>query len=390
MTRKLDKTIVTLLTAITLSSIISCSQSSTSSQPFVSPPASSSIAETPKKSASPTVISGQSSSDELNPSPAKSGLTPNDSGEYVVPKRILVHRIWKVVDSDPNGLNCRMPKQYQGRVFSESANIDELLQSGKYDIGSWDVLTTIKSGEFINAYGGNLGAQIITKDHQDKSWLPVAVSFNNGRANCFVRANKQFVEPYISNKSNLPNSNLAGITKGTHGLNASQKSSLIELGFPIVVPTFLPDNFKVAKVNANLCANSSNQRGSCREGSNYTIIYQNLQNVCLLVNAVGGGVGGGAGEFEFNARSLLFGEMTILFGKSSGSNQTPSPEKMNAPQTNIYSFPMPLKNSAGRSHLYNLVVGNSTFYQQTYGCSPSTSITPLEFVKVLESLSLLE
>ncbi|PZV10585.1 MAG: hypothetical protein DCF20_21115 [Pseudanabaena sp.] len=384
MTRKLVQTIVTLLTGITLPSIISCNQASTSSQPVVISPASSSNAETPNKSAGKTVISGQSSPSGLSSSPSKSVLAPNDAGEYVVPKRTPVHRIWKVVDSDPNGLNCRMPKQYQGRYF------DELLQNGKYDIGSWDVLTTIKTGELINAYGGNLGAQIIIKDREDKSWLPVAVSFNNGTVNCFVRANKQFVEPYISNEPKLPNSNLAGILKGSHGLNSSQKYSLKELGFPIVVPTFLPDNFKVTKVNANLCANSSNQRGSCREGSNYTIIYQNPQNVCLLVNAVGGGVGGGAGEFEFNARSPLFGEMTVLFGKPSGSNQTPSSEKMNAPQTNIYSFPTTLKNSPGRSHLYNVVIGDSTFYQQTYGCSPNTSITPLEFVKVLESLSLLE
>ncbi|MFM7886972.1 MAG: hypothetical protein ACKPCM_09830, partial [Pseudanabaena sp.] len=102
---------------------------------------------------------------------------PNAQGDYTVSKRTLLHPLWQVVD--PEGLNCRMPQQYHWQFLSDqkdrySSIADELLQDNEHDPLQWPVMTLIKTGEIINAFGGNLGAMILLKDRQNKTWLPVA------------------------------------------------------------------------------------------------------------------------------------------------------------------------------------------------------------------------
>jgi hypothetical protein len=175
------------------------------------------------------------------------------------------------------------------------------------------------------------------------------------------------------------------------GLSETQKASLKKLGIPIAIPTAIPDTFKVSQVIAKSCAPGTPQKGSCREGSSYTILYRNPQNTCLVVNAVGGGVGGGASEFEFSTRTTLLGKVIILFGKTSGSNQTPTAAQLQKLQPNLSSFPAPAKSATGGgSPLYNVVVGDSDYYQNTYKCGKNTSITPLSLEKIVQSFVLIK
>lgn len=171
-----------------------------------------------------------------------------------------------------------------------------------------------------------------------------------------------------------------------NGFTSTQKASLRALEIPIVIPNYVPNRFQVAQVKANLCKSAAPQRGNCREGSNYTIVYRNPQNSCLIVSAIGGGVGGGAGEYEFRTQTNLLGEVSILFGKTSGENRTPSPDKLRQLQPNLFSFPAMLKVRATRSPYYSVTVGDDAYYQQTYRCGKNTNITPLEFEKIVQSL----
>jgi len=139
-----------------------------------------------------------------NYSPVLAIPMPDRDGDYTAPKRVLLYPTWQVVDPDPNGLNCRTPQRFQGKTLGDYADqnndryrsiADELLQSGIHDIEQWEVLTRIYQGDRFNAYGGNLGAQIIVKDRQNKTWMPISVSANNQLMHCFVRANKRFIQP---------------------------------------------------------------------------------------------------------------------------------------------------------------------------------------------------
>lgn len=171
-----------------------------------------------------------------------------------------------------------------------------------------------------------------------------------------------------------------------NGFTSTQKASLRALGIPIVIPNYVPSRFQVAQVKTNLCKPGTPQRGNCREGSNYTIVYRNPQNACVIVSAIGGGVGGGAGEYEFRTQTNLLGDVSILFGKPSGENPTPSPDKLRQIQPNLSSFPTTLKSSTTRSPYYSVTVGDGAYYQETYRCSKNTNITPLEFEKIVQSL----
>lgn len=125
-------------------------------------------------------------------------------------------------------------------------------------------------------------------------------------------------------------------------LTPEQKSSLQTLDIPVVVPGYLPNAFEISEVKANLCGPDAPQRGNCREGSSYTLVYRNAQNTCLLVNGVSGGVGGGSSEFEFQTPTEALGEVTILFGPPTGENQAPSADQLTTPQTSLGSFPAAL------------------------------------------------
>ncbi|NJK33462.1 MAG: hypothetical protein HC919_00035 [Oscillatoriales cyanobacterium SM2_2_1] len=122
---------------------------------------------------------------------------PNAQGDYLPPiRRTPVHRLWQVVDRDPAGLNCRMAAEFPpGTLWFETARGQVLLTSDRHPIGQWPVVATLKRGAMVQAFSGNLGAQLIIRDRQKKPWLPVLVERSRGGVHCFVRANSKLIQP---------------------------------------------------------------------------------------------------------------------------------------------------------------------------------------------------
>ncbi|MDY7024518.1 MAG: hypothetical protein SWJ54_24740 [Cyanobacteriota bacterium] len=109
---------------------------------------------------------------------------PDEMGDY---RSQINHLYWQVVDPDPNGLNCRMGESSIQEVW----NID----SPRYpEIGTWSVVTTLQTNEVFKAeltYGGFLA----TFDQNFNPWIFVEEKSDGTPANCFVRANNNFVQP---------------------------------------------------------------------------------------------------------------------------------------------------------------------------------------------------
>ncbi|MGL5061569.1 MAG: hypothetical protein ACRC62_16495 [Microcoleus sp.] len=179
----------------------------------------------------------------------------------------------------------------------------------------------------------------------------------------------------------LPNS-----SQGTVMLNRSQLDKLKRLGIPTIVPNYLPQGFRVVDLKTTLCAPNTPQRGECREGSHYSIVYRNERNTCLFVNAIGGGIGGGANEFQYEINTQLLGKVTIVFGKYSGGPNAPASEQLQRPQANLGSFPERLRSTA-KSPYYNVEVVEK---DNTYGCRQNQSVSPRELEKILQSLHKLD
>ncbi|MBW4550137.1 MAG: hypothetical protein KME35_03345 [Aphanocapsa sp. GSE-SYN-MK-11-07L] len=167
-------------------------------------------------------------------------------------------------------------------------------------------------------------------------------------------------------------------------LNQSQQDKLKQLGVPVVIPTYLPKGFQIADLIANLCTAEMPQTGECREGSSYSIIYRNNNNTCLAVNAIGGGIGGGADEFQYETKTDLLGTVTIAFGRPDGGPNLPNPNQLQHPQTNLSSLPALIQSKA-KSLYYSVAVVES---DSAYGCRQNQSVSPQELEKIVRSLRL--
>ncbi|NJK68604.1 MAG: hypothetical protein HC789_19125 [Microcoleus sp. CSU_2_2] len=109
---------------------------------------------------------------------------PKESGDY----QRTSHRYWQVVDSDPNGLNCRMG-QYSIQQIQDPGSKVEL------DIDNWPVVGALKQGQDFEIYLGPSGLGVLY-DEQNQPWFFVEKSDDPGApSNCFVRANSSFVQP---------------------------------------------------------------------------------------------------------------------------------------------------------------------------------------------------
>ena len=197
-------------------------------------------------------------------------------------------------------------------------------------------------------------------------------------------------EIQVSSSPSSPDA--TGTALASAGLSETQTTSLSKLGIPALIPAYVPQGFQLAEAIANSCTAGSPRTSLCREGPHYTLVYRNAQNTCFLVRAVGGGVGGGASEFEFQTRTTLLGEVSILFGEPSGENQQPTAEQLQVLQPNLSSFPTALQSppSSSRSPYYWVSAGDDTYDQETYACQQNASLTPLELEKIVQSLVLLE
>lgn len=130
--------------------------------------------------------------------------TPDAQGNYRAVRRRLLHPRWQVVD--PEGLNCRMPEEFQWRDLGErisdtpeSSNIvDSLWAEQPRNPLHWPVMQVLPPGSVVRAWGGNLGAMIVLDDHRNLPWLPVWVQHADRQGHCFVRANQRFIRPVDS------------------------------------------------------------------------------------------------------------------------------------------------------------------------------------------------
>ncbi len=109
---------------------------------------------------------------------------PNQRGEY----SRTSHPYWEVVDTDPNGLNCRMGPHSIEEIEDPGSKID-------LNIGSWPVVGTLKAGQKFEIYLGPSGLGVLY-DSQHQPWFFVEKSEGTGGlSNCFVPARSSFVKP---------------------------------------------------------------------------------------------------------------------------------------------------------------------------------------------------
>jgi hypothetical protein len=109
---------------------------------------------------------------------------PNNRGDY----RRTPHRTWKVVDVDPNGLNCRMINMTYNELINPRNNIE-------LDIVNWPIVGTLKQEQRFRINSGPAGFGVMY-DTRNQPWIFVEQTLGNNAVNqCFVRANDQFVQP---------------------------------------------------------------------------------------------------------------------------------------------------------------------------------------------------
>ncbi|MCC3408783.1 MAG: hypothetical protein JGK17_25045 [Microcoleus sp. PH2017_10_PVI_O_A] len=126
----------------------------------------------------------------------------NQQGDYPVPpgrQRGNRQLNWVVVDSDSQGLNCRMAKGFQSVSVDGIDAPDELFVRNKHNVSQWPVVTTFRRGKRLEAVTGNNANQIVITDTQGKPWLPILTD----KGNCFVRYNSRFIKAIRENPTTL-------------------------------------------------------------------------------------------------------------------------------------------------------------------------------------------
>ncbi len=169
-----------LLLAIVTLSTVSCT---TSPQSPPSPPS-------PQSPQSPPIQDdrGRGTGDEI---PIASSVVPqtNAQGDYTGKSN---HINWRVVDPDPNGLNCRMGDRTIEQVWNPSA--------GALNIGSWPVIGTLPPDSTFQA-ALSPGGFILTFDSNNQPWIFVESSNGPEQTNnCFIRANTNYIEPLTNSR----------------------------------------------------------------------------------------------------------------------------------------------------------------------------------------------
>ncbi|MEG4289277.1 hypothetical protein Q5692_33900 [Microcoleus sp. C2C3] len=117
----------------------------------------------------------------------------NQQGDYPVPaarQRGNRQVNWVVVDSDSQGLNCRMAQRFRSVSVDGIDASAELFERNKHNVSQWLLLTVFR-GERLQAVTGNNANKITIADPGGKPWLPIFT----GKGNCFVRANSRFIKP---------------------------------------------------------------------------------------------------------------------------------------------------------------------------------------------------
>lgn len=111
---------------------------------------------------------------------------PDANGDY---PRNSEHHIWEIVDSDPNGLNCRVPR---GCSFNDIMGINQC-PGFDGDFLGYPARGSLQAGERFHSFSSNAGA--VFRDNRRLPWLFVGRNYSGGVSGCFVRANSSFVQP---------------------------------------------------------------------------------------------------------------------------------------------------------------------------------------------------
>ncbi|MGB3239021.1 MAG: hypothetical protein WBB29_12045 [Geitlerinemataceae cyanobacterium] len=107
---------------------------------------------------------------------------PNADGDY--PR--TSHQLWRVVDADLNGLNCRWSEEMPDLWYAPDARFPDL------NIQDWTIVRRFDSGAFLTANTTPAGFTYIYDDRHFP-WLKVSLGENDEI--CLVRANQEFVVP---------------------------------------------------------------------------------------------------------------------------------------------------------------------------------------------------
>lgn len=107
---------------------------------------------------------------------------PNADGDY--PR--TSHKLWKIVDTDPNGLNCRWSEEMPDVWYSPAAQFTDL------NIQDWTIVRRFHSDMVLTANTTPAGFTYIYDDRH-LPWLKVSLGDNDEI--CLVRANQRFVVP---------------------------------------------------------------------------------------------------------------------------------------------------------------------------------------------------
>jgi len=112
--------------------------------------------------------------------------TADRKGDY---SRNTSHTKWIVVDSDPNGLNCRWSPNMPDDWYSPSASWPKL------NISQWPVVRRFKKNSSSRKLTANItpAGFATIRDDSGKPWLKVNIGPNDQI--CLVRANESFIRP---------------------------------------------------------------------------------------------------------------------------------------------------------------------------------------------------
>jgi hypothetical protein len=108
---------------------------------------------------------------------------PNSNGDFMTNTS---HPTWQVIDTDPNGLNCRWSDQMPVEWFDPGATWP------RRDISSWTSVRRFQNGAVLSANSTPAGFVTIT-DTRGRPWLKVNIGSNDQI--CLVRANRRFIRP---------------------------------------------------------------------------------------------------------------------------------------------------------------------------------------------------
>lgn len=110
---------------------------------------------------------------------------PLENGDY----RRSPHSAWETTPSYAQGIDCRMLGNTNYSQLENPSNKTEL------NIESWPVVGKLNPGQDFEINLGPAGFGVVY-DTKQKPWIYVEKTAQSGTpSNCFVRANRQFVQP---------------------------------------------------------------------------------------------------------------------------------------------------------------------------------------------------